>query len=98
MAANVAGTDALDAQRYTNNKNQHPHFKLPHLNGQPQLTCIRYLRDLIEVLVVWDAQGSHAILMSPFFEVALKCAPSPVAHATTDLALELLRGGDKLSS
>jgi len=61
-----------------------------HSDGGPELQSILDLDDLEEVFVVWDAQGTHAILVPPLLEVALKGPAPPVAESTADFTLELL--------
>lgn len=62
------------------------------LDRSPQLTSVLDLRDLKEVLVVWDAQSPHAVLVAPLLEVALESSAPPVAGPSTDLTCELLQG------
>ena len=69
----------------------------PHLYGCPELERVLDLGDLKEILVIWDTQGPHAILVFPFFEVALKCSSAPVALPATNLTLELLHATGLLS-
>ena len=64
--------------------------KGPNLDILPQLQGLLDLGDLVEVLVIGDAQCPHPVLVAPLLEVPLKFASAPVGLVAADLALKLL--------
>ena len=62
-----------------------------YLNVSPQFSGFLDLCDFVEVLIVWNAKGAHAVLVPPLLEVPLELPSASVCEAPTNFAGKLLQ-------